>query len=446
VLAGLVLPVPAAAAGERVLTLYSPRIDSLPYVHDTHHVALRADGREAPARPGYVLGFKEMALVDSKRPDAKPLPIAKMMVHHFLYWAPGRVDEAPGGCFSGAGFIGGRGEEHPLGHARAPSRRGFRDRYGINNRLPDGAAPDWRLTAMVMNHYRRPKSFYVRTRVYYTTEPRRSVMPLVIGNCAHLANGMAYDVPGGGRPGTNFVDQSDWVAPLSGRLLMASSHQHGGGKYQTLASRTCGRQLLKAPVYHGRPGHAYNTIRPILHEPGPIGTGAYATAEGIPIARGEVLRRTAVHDNHNLHVAAMGFWATWFLPDDSVKPCDRPPDDIAEINRPRRYDRTPNHDLVVPQLTRPRGAFTAFDGNALEIGDDFFGLPKITARVGQTVTWRFGSANPHSVTVANGPRGFSSSYLGRTTGSYSVTPAVKGTYRLVCLIHPTTMAQTLQVK
>ena len=446
VLAGLVLPVPAAAAGERVLTLYSPRIDSLPYVHDTHQVALRADGREAPARPGYVLGFKEMALVDSKRPDAKPLPIAKMMVHHFLYWAPGRVDEAPGGCFSGAGFIGGRGEEHPLGHARAPSRQGFRDRYGINNRLPDGAAPDWRLTAMVMNHYRRPKSFYVRTRVYYTTEPRRSVMPLVIGNCAHLANGMAYDVPGGGRPGTNFVDQSDWVAPLSGRLLMASSHQHGGGKYQTLASRTCGRRLLKAPVYHGRPGHAYNTIRPILHEPGPIGTGAYATAEGIPIARGEVLRRTAVHDNHNLHVAAMGFWATWFVPDDSVKPCDRPPDDIAEINRPRRYDRTPNHDLVVPQLTRPRGVFTAFDGNALEIGDDFFGLPKITARVGQTVTWRFGGGKPHSVTVANGPRGFSSPYLGRTTGSYSVTPTVKGTYRLVCLVHPTTMAQTLQVK
>jgi plastocyanin len=446
VLAGLVLLVPAAAAGERVLTLYSPRIDSLPYVHDTHHVALRADGREAPARPGYVLGFKEMALVDSKRPDARPLPIAKMMVHHFLYWAPGRVDEAPGGCFSGAGFIGGRGEEHPLGHTRAPSRRGFRDRYGINNRLPDGAAPDWRLTAMVMNHYRRPKSFYVRTRVYYTTEPRRSVMPVVIGNCAHLANGMAYDVPGGGRPGSNFVDQSDWVAPLSGRLLMASSHQHGGGKYQTLASRTCRRRLLKAPVYHGRPGHAYNTIRPILHEPGPIGTGAYATAEGIPIARGEVLRRTAVHDNHNLHVAAMGFWATWFVPDDSVKPCDRPPDDIAEINRPRRYDRTPNHDLVVPQLTRPRGAFTAFDGNALEIGDDFFRPPKITARVGQTVTWRFGGAKPHSVTVANGPRGFSSPYLGRTTGSYSVTPTVKGTYRLVCLVHPTTMAQTLQVK
>ena len=40
-----------------------------------------------------------------------------------------------------------------------------RKRYGINNRAADGSAPDWRLTAMVMNHYKRPKSFYVRTKV-----------------------------------------------------------------------------------------------------------------------------------------------------------------------------------------------------------------------------------------------------------------------------------------
>ncbi|HEX2126353.1 MAG TPA: hypothetical protein VHF45_07320, partial [Thermoleophilaceae bacterium] len=153
-LAGIGLFAPAAGAKERVLTLYSPRIDSMPYVHDTHHVTLRADGREAPAKPGYILGFEEMALVDSKRPNAKPLPIGKMMVHHFLYFAPGRVDQLAGSCWAGAGFIAGRGEEHPTGSVLRPSRRLARDRYGINNRLPDGSAPDWRLTAMVMNHYK----------------------------------------------------------------------------------------------------------------------------------------------------------------------------------------------------------------------------------------------------------------------------------------------------
>ena len=82
----LFVAAPAAQAKERLLTLYSPKINSLPYVHDTHEVTLEADGVGAPKQPGYILGYKEMALVDSKRPDAKPLPIAKMMVHHFLYF------------------------------------------------------------------------------------------------------------------------------------------------------------------------------------------------------------------------------------------------------------------------------------------------------------------------------------------------------------------------
>ena len=437
---------PAAGAKERVLTLYSPRIDSLPYVHDTHNVPLLKAAGGAPKRPGYILGFKEMALVDSKDPDAKPLPIGKMMVHHFLYFAPGRVDQLPGSCWANAGFIGGRGEEHPLGRTLKSLPRRSRDRYGITNRMADGSAPDWRLTAMVMNHYKRPKSFYVRTKVWYTTEKRTSVSPVVIGDCAQLANGMSYDVPGGGRRGSNLVDSSEWTAPFSGRLLVAASHQHGGGKYQTLESQTCGRRLFKAPVYYGPPDHIYNTIRPILHEPGPIGTGAYATNKGIPITKGEVLRRVAVHDNHNLHVAAMGFWATWFVRNDSVRRCGPLPDDVVEINRPRRFDHTPNFDLQVPQLARPSGAFTPFQGGALEVADNFFRPQKITAHVGETVTWRFAGNRPHSVTVANGPRGFSSIYWGRTSGTYSVTPKAKGTYRLVCLVHPTTMAQTLQVK
>ena len=46
-LVGLVAA-PAAGAKERLLTLYSPKIDSLPYVHDTHEVALAADGVGAP--------------------------------------------------------------------------------------------------------------------------------------------------------------------------------------------------------------------------------------------------------------------------------------------------------------------------------------------------------------------------------------------------------------
>ena len=49
---GLALVAPGAEANERLLTLYSPKIDSLPYVHDTHQVALSADGRARAGEAG----------------------------------------------------------------------------------------------------------------------------------------------------------------------------------------------------------------------------------------------------------------------------------------------------------------------------------------------------------------------------------------------------------
>ncbi len=82
----------------------------------------------------------------------------------------------------------------------------------------------------------------------------------------------------------------------------------------------------------------------------------------------------------------------------------------------------------------------------LSIGDNWFRPGKIVARIGQTVRWSFGGTLPHTVTVANGPRGFSSIYSGQTNGQYAFTPTVKGTYRLVCLVHPVSMGQTLVVK
>ena len=60
------------------------------------------------------------------------------------------------------------------------------------------------------------------------------------------------------------------------------------------------------------------------------------------------------------------------------------------------------------------------------VGDRWFKPQKLTSKVGQRITWNFGGAEPHSVTVANGPRGFSSNYLGQLGGRYSFTPTVPG--------------------
>jgi plastocyanin len=439
----LVLAAPARA-DEQLLTLYSPPIDSEPYVHKSTTVLLQPDGKQAPSVPGYVLGFAEQSLVDSKDPDAKPLPVNKMMVHHFLYYTRGRVDPGPGGCLGGD-FLTGRGEEHPDGRFDKlwpPEQRAI---YGIHNATPDGRAPAWSLTAMVMNHYKQTKRFYVRTRVWYTTEPRQQLYPVSIGNCRHLGNGMAYDVPGDGK--RDFVDRSRWTVPFGARILGGASHHHGGATHQTLASVTCGRTLMDAKAYYGAPDHPYNTIRPILHEPGPIANGTFKSAQGIPIAAGEVLERAAHHSDSELHVAAMGFWVLELVRDDSLTACAPMPTDLQEVTVPAKYDRKAPYvfDRLVPQLDKPAGRWQPFAGHAVTVGDRFFKKPRMTAKVGQRLTWSFNGAEPHSVTVANGPRGFSSNYLGQVSGTYSFTPTVPGTYRLTCLIHPTTMSQTVRV-
>ena len=191
----------------------------------------------------------------------------------------------------------------------------------------------------------------------------------------------------------------------------------------------------------------YNTIRPILHEPGPIGTGAYASYKGIPIKQGEVLRRTAVHENHNLHVASMGFWATWFVKDDSVKKCGKLPKDIVEINKPKRFDRTPNHELEVPQLSKPAGAFSRLRRGRAHRGRRL--LPAREDHRRRSASRSPGGSRARSRTPSPWPTGRAGSRpsTGATQrGTYTVTPKVKGTYKLVCLVHPTSMAETLVVK
>ncbi len=290
--------------------------------------------------PGYITGFAEQALVDSKNPKAKPLPIAKMMVHHFLYFAPGRVDEAPGGCWSGAGFIGGRGEEHPTGGPLHGTNAAFRAKYGIRNENRDGKAPGWSLTAMVMNHYKKPKDFYVRTRVYYTTEKRTSVQPLVIGKCSQLVERHVLrrarrrqeglELRGQERLG-RAVQRPDADGVLAPARRRASTTRSRASP----ASAGCSRRPSTTPP---RTTSTTRSARSCTSR-GRSAPARTPATQGIPIAKGEVLRRTAVHDNHNLHVASMGFWATWFVKDDSVKKCGKLPeghrrDQQAEALRP----------------------------------------------------------------------------------------------------------------
>jgi plastocyanin len=75
--------------------------------------------------------------------------------------------------------------------------------------------------------------------------------------------------------------------------------------------------------------------------------------------------------------------------------------------------------------------------------DDFaFSPASLSVRAGTSVTWRFQDSATHNLTVGRGPAKFHSKDIRR--GSYSRTLTRRGTYKLMCSIHPD-MHQTIRV-
>ena len=76
---------------------------------------------------------------------------------------------------------------------------------------------------------------------------------------------------------------------------------------------------------------------------------------------------------------------------------------------------------------------------------DFKFSPKtLTVKKGTKVTWKWGGAAGHNVTVTSGPKKFHSALM--TSGTFSQTLTKPGTYQIVCTIHKALgMVMTLKV-
>lgn len=80
------------------------------------------------------------------------------------------------------------------------------------------------------------------------------------------------------------------------------------------------------------------------------------------------------------------------------------------------------------------------------VGNNFFSNKNMTVTRGTKVTWvwrSFGLA--HNVTVKSGPAKFHSRRL-QANGSFSHVFTKKGTYHLICTLHPTQMKETIVVR
>ncbi len=232
-------------------------------------------------------------------------------------------------------------------------------------------------------------------------------------------------MPGGRRRGSihKMSRHFRWPSGYSGRIVGAAGHLHGGGRYVQLRDRTCRRNLVTSKAYYGMPNHEFYRVKPRLHEASPVRIQSKGTPTGIPVAGGDRVRLTAGYDNQYLHTRVMNIMGGFFVRDPSVKGCPRMPRDVQVTNRPRRFRARPPR-YRVPLVKKPTGPFQRLGSSGIFIGGLFFDPDRVSIRAGQRITWRFQTRELHSVTVTQGPRGFSSAM--EALGLVQLPPAGQG--------------------
>ena len=204
---------------------------------------------------------------------------------------------------------------------------------------------------MVMNHYQRPSaSTCARSS---GTRPSRAtqVYPTTVGDCRHRTTAWPTTCRAAAR-------RVDVRRPLDvdGAVQRADPRRRLPPPRRRDAPDARQPDLRPDAARRARPttapnDHPYNTIRPILHEPGPIANGTFTIAAGHPGRRGRGARARrgttttrAARRGDGLLGAAAGARRH------ASTGCAPMPADVQEVTGPRSYDRRGALRL------RPRGA------------------------------------------------------------------------------------------
>lgn len=397
--------------------------------------------------------------VDVTDADGTPVSVKRLMLHHIVFLNFGRrfgdKQDATCGTFT---MWDSRSTLPALGerfYAAGEERARFAVPPGYGYRV--GADERWGLTWMVMNHRATNDAAYIRYRVTVDTAPDLTPVTPYWLDVANCSTDPVYDVPGGGRPGSSNTRSATFTMPRPGRIVAAAGHVHGGAKQLRVAEPGCGDRTLftSTPAWAPASGDFY-TVRPILHEPGPLGMSMTLSQQGFPVAAGEKLRLDSIYDAQRAHTRVMGISVLLVAADDTVaQPCGALPTDVQSVQTDAPH-RTAAPVFTVPltgrdaagraiTISRPPGRTTR-GGGTVTVGDDFFSRRNIVLRAGQSLKYVFPSKlQLHNVTVASGPRGWSSPNLdaGR---SFTVRFTRRGTYRIFCALHPVAMTERVVVR
>jgi plastocyanin len=398
--------------------------------------------------------------VDVTNVHGRPMSIKRLMLHHIVFLNVGERfgDKQDATCdritmFDARTTLPARMERfYAAGEERATLD--LPPGYGY----PIKPGETWGIVWMFMNHRAASDRAFIRYHVTVDTAPdlvRTTPYWLDAANCNADP---VWSVAGGGAPGSIDSRTTTFTLPQSGRIVAAGGHVHGGAKDLAISQPNCGdRRLWTHEPAWAPKDHPFYTVTPILHEPGPLAMSSMGSQQGIPIAAGEQLKLSANYDNSRLHTRVMGISVLHLAPDAAVTgTCAPLPPDLSQ---PRTVlpHRTALPAFTVPltgldargrarEIARPAGAVRrAESGTTIKVGDTFFSRPNLEVRAGATLKWQFGGRLLHNVTVASGPRGFSSDNLDQRR-VYARRLTAKGTYKLFCALHPVAMAATVTVR
>lgn len=451
VLGLLTLCAPASAAPQ-VKTFRTGPIKIAPYQVKQSNFDLDIP---KPAENGFITGM-EVDVVDA---GGRPVPINRLMLHHIVFTNLGeRVGSQHDGTCNQITTLDSKTRIPALGerfYAAGEERAKLRMPKGYG--YPMKGADRWLMTWMLMNHRSVTDRAYIQYKVTYDTRPLTPVTPywLDIKNCL---TDPVFDIPGGKKKGSTVRRSANWTVPQSGRLVAAGGHVHGGAKDLTLNRAGGNCRLYESRPTWGLKSHPFYKVKPVLHEPGPIDMSGFTSAKGFAVRRGERLRLDANYDGERLHTRVMGIMIAFVARDPGVKAtksCKAPGDMVNWRTRQRGRAKPPRFTVPLTgigpggqarRISAPPGERRSLrSGAQIKVGDNFFGTPNASVAAGSVLSWKFAGADLHNVTVADGPRGFSSVHLngGRVYRAKLRTP---GTYRLFCALHPVQMSETIKVR
>jgi plastocyanin len=451
-LALLVAAVPASAAERQVSVRYGP-IRLGPYQVGRGDQVFNVP---KPNIDGFITSMHARLVYSNGR----EVPIANTMLHHVVFADLGSYigEHKDATCdrfrmFDSRSFLPLHGHRfYGLGEERA--RLDLPPGYGY----PTRAADRWAMTYMLMNHLPRPETVNIEYTMSIETDRQLQPVTPVWLDVRDCNLDPVFNVPGGRKRGSTYKTSTTWRAPTSGKLVFGLGHVHGGGKALRLSRPDCGDQRLftSRPVW-GLPSHPYYQVRPLLHEPGPISMTTFQSPQGIPVAAGERLKLTALYDAERPHVRVMGIMVVAFVPDANVtQRCAPLPSDVrtywTQTHGRRRMPR-----ITVPisgwragaararAISRPPGARVSLRGDgAIDVAHTAFRPANVVLKRPARLRWRFFGDQLHNVTLANGPRGFSSDNLSDNR-EFAYRFRRRGTYRLFCTLHPL-MTATVRVR